>query len=373
MWPSDWRFGCWLASGSCPTARADLTWAQKTVELHASPDDTVLEARYRFSNDGPAPVDIRDVQSSCGCTTVALSQRHFDPGQGGEIVARFTVGERVGIQKKTILVSTVGQPVATSLTLVVHIPEALSLGSCFPDLAVRRSPRRERPSRSTSRRTAHRREEMTVLSSNPSVKTEWQPVSDGRKYEIRVTPDRDGPGFDRGADDPLPRGDGIQDAPRLCHRATARCRLRSARRPSSTVRPRRPRRRLETTPAQFTVCRWSVFRLHLCSGQEGTFLAVRPLLFHDSAHQALFARSGRGFGQNLRGVPTPADRPSRRRFQETLRGHAPAFADAFRHGAAGVFVHVVGLGRDGGSRFATSCKSACSAACAARSPTNGST
>ena len=183
------RLAAWMlvSSGAVPMAYAELTWAQKTVELHASPDDTVLEARYRFSNDGTTPVDIRDVQSSCGCTTVALAQRHYDPGQGGEIVARFTVGERVGILKKAILVSTMDQPVATSLTLVVHIPEILRLvppsliwqpGEVLTAKTIEINVSPDGPPA----------EEMTALSSNPAMKAELRPTSDGRKYEISVTP-----------------------------------------------------------------------------------------------------------------------------------------------------------------------------------------
>ena len=168
-------------------AHAELSWAQKTLELNAAPNDTVLEARFHFSNDGATPVDIREVQSSCGCTTVTLAQRHFDPGKGGEIVAHFTVGERVGLQRKTILVSTTDRPMATALSLVVHIPELLHLEPAALTWQQGEPPTAKMIS-IEALPDAAAPEEVTAQSSNPAMKVELQPAPDSRRYQLRVTP-----------------------------------------------------------------------------------------------------------------------------------------------------------------------------------------
>jgi hypothetical protein len=188
-----WRRALWLVAllaglSAVPSLRADLTWQRKTVELNPDGKSSVLEARFPFANTGTTPVDIQQVQTSCGCTTVALAQRHFEPGQKGEIVARYAVGEQVGLQKKAILVSTAGNPVATALTLVVHIPELVRLqpasvswnqdgGSEAKVITLESADARTLPLK-----------DVVVLSSSDTLTTSLEPVLAGSKYEIRVTP-----------------------------------------------------------------------------------------------------------------------------------------------------------------------------------------
>jgi hypothetical protein len=168
--------------------QAELTWAQKAVELQADSKASVIEARFRFINKGSVPIDILQVQTSCGCTTAALAQRHCAPGQSGEVIARFTVGERVGLQKKTILVSTSDGPVPTALTLVVHIPELLRIQPAFV-LWKQGEPRAAKTLQIEAAQENLPLKDVSVLSSNPAVAVQWQPVVEGKKYQIVVTPD----------------------------------------------------------------------------------------------------------------------------------------------------------------------------------------
>ena len=82
-----WAGACLLSGLGASPALAEMEWAQKTVQLKASAKDTVIEARFRFTNRGKDAVDIQQVESSCGCTTTALAQRHYAPGESGAIVA----------------------------------------------------------------------------------------------------------------------------------------------------------------------------------------------------------------------------------------------------------------------------------------------
>ena len=77
-----------LIGGLPPDSRAEIVWKQKVIALQANAKSTVLEARFPFTNAGPGPVDITQVESSCGCTVVSLDKRHYEAGEGGEIVAR---------------------------------------------------------------------------------------------------------------------------------------------------------------------------------------------------------------------------------------------------------------------------------------------
>ncbi|HXA09182.1 MAG TPA: DUF1573 domain-containing protein, partial [Chthoniobacterales bacterium] len=72
------------------------------------------------------------VHASCGCTTAALAKDVVAPNESGEIVATFNIGDRSGVQKKTITVMTdeaASQP--TILSLTATIPQLLHLAPTF--------------------------------------------------------------------------------------------------------------------------------------------------------------------------------------------------------------------------------------------------
>lgn len=175
------------AGGAVPALHAELTWAQQTVELQADARADVLEARFHFTNGGTTPVDIRQVQTSCGCTTATLAQYHYEPGQSGEIVARYTVGGHVGFQKKSLLVSTSDQNLPTALTLVVHIPELLHVEPPAVTWA-RGEPNTAKLMQIESARSEEPIHDVSVSSSDPRVSAELQTVAEGGKYQLRVTP-----------------------------------------------------------------------------------------------------------------------------------------------------------------------------------------
>lgn len=178
-------FACaalWLAS----PARAGLTWPQKTLSLKADPSAEVVEARYPFTNGGKTPVDIQQVESSCGCTTVELEKRHYEPGESGDIIARFTVGTRVGLQTKTIAVKTNDLPEPVTLTMTVDLPELVRIRPTFvywmqgDALQPKTMTIEVAPDAPLA--------ELTVQSSNPAMKPVLKEVAKGLRYELTVSP-----------------------------------------------------------------------------------------------------------------------------------------------------------------------------------------
>lgn len=85
---------------------AKLEWSQKEIQLPCHEGDKVLQARFEFVNKGEETVTIRSVKTSCGCTEAGTAQKTYKPGEVGEIVVDFDVGDRLGHQKKTITVLT---------------------------------------------------------------------------------------------------------------------------------------------------------------------------------------------------------------------------------------------------------------------------
>ncbi len=120
-----------IATLIIPHAHAELAWKHQAVDLHADAKSTVLEARFPFTNTGKTPVEITNVESSCGCTTVTLDKRRYDAGENGEIVARYTVGALAGTQQKTVQVETNDGREPTVLTLNIQVPEIVRIKPSF--------------------------------------------------------------------------------------------------------------------------------------------------------------------------------------------------------------------------------------------------
>ena len=177
-----------LAGGllSSAHAGAELTWVNRVAELKADARTTTLEAKFHFTNTGRQPVDVRQIESSCGCTTAELTQRHYAPGESGDIVARYTVGDHIGLQTKTIAVFTSDQGNPTTLTLSVRIPEILRIA---PPYVIWKHAENRSPKVITLEQVQDTPiEDITVQSSSAGVSVTLQTLVKGRKYRLDVVP-----------------------------------------------------------------------------------------------------------------------------------------------------------------------------------------
>lgn len=114
------------------SARAALVWENPVVDLHPSISDETAVAHFKYKNTGDKPVTIKQVSPSCGCTTAAPPKEPIAPGKGGEIVATFHIGDRTGLQTKTIRVLTDPPSVPpTQLTLNATVPSVLEIKPVF--------------------------------------------------------------------------------------------------------------------------------------------------------------------------------------------------------------------------------------------------
>ena len=87
-------------------AQAALTWETTEVDLHPGLADKTAVAHFKYKNTGDKPVKITSVHPSCGCTTAALAKEVVGPNESGEITATFNIGDRSGVQTKSITVRT---------------------------------------------------------------------------------------------------------------------------------------------------------------------------------------------------------------------------------------------------------------------------
>ena len=113
-------------------ARADLKWDQTTIEVRTGPNDQMAVAHFKYQNPGTTPVRFKEVKPACGCTTVQTQQDEVPPGEKGEIIARLNIGDRTGVQEKTISVATEDPlPATTVLTIKAVIPVPLEVEPTF--------------------------------------------------------------------------------------------------------------------------------------------------------------------------------------------------------------------------------------------------
>ncbi len=109
-----------------------LVWESTDADLHPTLSDKEAVAHFKYKNTGEKAVKIASVHPSCGCTTAALAKDVVGPGESGEITATFHIGDRSGVQTKTITVLTDDQPEQpTVLKLKATIPQLLQISPTF--------------------------------------------------------------------------------------------------------------------------------------------------------------------------------------------------------------------------------------------------
>lgn len=120
-------------SGAVSKVASDsgLTFASTHLQFEATQGDEKIEGIFKFSNTSEQTVNILDIKSSCGCTVPNLEKRTYAPGESGEIKAVFTIGSRVGNQKKRIGVKTDDTEEMITLLLETNITEPVKIRPRF--------------------------------------------------------------------------------------------------------------------------------------------------------------------------------------------------------------------------------------------------
>lgn len=90
-----------------PTLRFD-------TELHdfgRIPQGRPVMARFRFVNNGTAPLIVLSVEPACGCTTVFYTQAAVLPGHSGIIEVRFDAAKPHAFEKQVVVRSNSVMPI----------------------------------------------------------------------------------------------------------------------------------------------------------------------------------------------------------------------------------------------------------------------
>jgi hypothetical protein len=166
---------------------AQLHWENVQQTFAPGPLDKSVVAKYRFTNIGPSPVTINDVQTSCGCTTAVPKKWEYAPGESGEIEATFQFAGHIGRQEKWIFVTTNLAPrEPTLLRLIVNIPIAITIEPEFLMWRV------DEPAQPKTIRIlvaeSFPAKIVSVQADNSGVKLGLHEVRPGKEMEVTVTP-----------------------------------------------------------------------------------------------------------------------------------------------------------------------------------------
>lgn len=97
--------------------RAKIKFGETTHKFGTIKTGDKVQHKFKFKNTGNAPLVIRNVDVSCGCTFPSYPFLPIEPGKEGEIDVTFDSKNKVGRQKPTITVVTNGRP----RTLKLHL------------------------------------------------------------------------------------------------------------------------------------------------------------------------------------------------------------------------------------------------------------
>jgi len=97
--------------------RAKIEFGETNHKFGTIKTGDKVQHKFKFKNTGNAPLVIKNVDVSCGCTFPSYPFLPIKPGEEGEIDVTFDSKNKVGRQKPTITVVTNGRP----RTLKLHL------------------------------------------------------------------------------------------------------------------------------------------------------------------------------------------------------------------------------------------------------------
>lgn len=169
-------------------SRAELKWEQDTIDLHPSSGDKQAIAHFKYENVGTTPVHFKSVKASCGCTTTQTQKEVVNPGEKGEVVATFNIGDRTGQQMKTVTVQT-DDPNPTQatmiLTLKVNITPGLEIKPTFVYWRTGEEPKTKKISLKAAKEFPVKN--ITIKSNSQNFESKMEPGKPG-EWTLEVTP-----------------------------------------------------------------------------------------------------------------------------------------------------------------------------------------
>ena len=179
-------FGALFLALSAGLANAALVWEHTTIAKTLPVGVEAVEVTFGFTNMGPKPVRIVQIQPSCGCTTATMEKQTFAPGEKGSLTAILDAKGFTGTQEKTIQVISDDDPKPTTLILRVTIPELVKV---YPRLLWWSVGEETKAKEATV--TLHADADIkiaSVTSDNPAVEISLEPGKEPKHYRLIAKP-----------------------------------------------------------------------------------------------------------------------------------------------------------------------------------------
>ena len=72
-----------------------LVGTRKTLRFTPAIADVEVTARYAFENTDASSVTVKSIAPACSCVTASTSKQSVASGERGEIVAKYSIGDRI--------------------------------------------------------------------------------------------------------------------------------------------------------------------------------------------------------------------------------------------------------------------------------------
>lgn len=165
------------------SATAALKWEQQTLNVQVHPTQLTAPAVFHFSNVGKTPVSISSVKVSCGCLEPQVGKKILAPGERGELIIIFNLNNRLGPQKKSVMVKT-DDGKETRLAIKTDIPKSYTVTPMLMKWAVD-NPMPVKTARLTNT-NPFPIQLISAVSSTEKVSVELKVIRAGFEYEVIV-------------------------------------------------------------------------------------------------------------------------------------------------------------------------------------------
>ena len=117
-----------LMLASAALAAPELTVEQGTFNFGTIPQGKTVQHNFAIRNSGDAPLQIKQLNASCGCTAAKSSSSLIAPGRGAEIQVTFDSSNFTGnVQKSVTMTSNAGKVPTYTFYLNGNIVEPLQV------------------------------------------------------------------------------------------------------------------------------------------------------------------------------------------------------------------------------------------------------
>lgn len=103
------------------TRFAELTYIEDFFDVGTIHSGELVKHSFRFRNTGNAPLVVKDIIPSCGCTKVDVSKKVLKPGEEALIEVIFDSNGWFGSQYKSVTLRTNGIIREKSVTLKANV------------------------------------------------------------------------------------------------------------------------------------------------------------------------------------------------------------------------------------------------------------